>query len=229
VEFYKRISSFSPARITVNDLNQASIFLLILEQNTVDQKKLITETKENLKDLQQEIKNSLEFCFDSLKTIQIERENLIENIRVAREKEEKYNEIIEEKVEFETENDDDRQEIKKLEELMEIRDALQKKFEEKSKEEEETKQELQDKQLLLKESLEREEEAIRLSTLKDPQVEELGHWFKNCSNLIRNLNGIKSFNCISDTKLEVCYNGNMDIVATFSLVNNRPIVEVSMC
>ncbi|KAJ3306467.1 hypothetical protein HDV03_005077 [Kappamyces sp. JEL0829] len=58
---------------------------------------------------------------------------------------------------------------------------------------------------LTAEAVERETEAIRISNAKDPQVEELGKWYKETLRLLYGMLDITNLTLCSDTKIQVEY------------------------
>jgi hypothetical protein len=63
----------------------------------------------------------------------------------------------------------------------------------------------------------REAEAIRLSKNKDPQVEELGKWYKETMLLLHALNDIEKMTVHSDSRIEIVYGGFPQITAMYEL------------
>jgi hypothetical protein len=66
----------------------------------------------------------------------------------------------------------------------------------------------------------REAEAIRLSKNKDPQVEELGKWYKETMLLLHALNDIEKMTVHSDSRIEIVYGGFPQINAVYELFTN---------
>lgn len=71
---------------------------------------------------------------------------------------------------------------------------------------------------MLQDSLVREQNCIHLSKTKDPQMEQLGTWYKSCISLLYSLHDINQIQIHSDTRIEIVY--GTDVRVEYNLVPN---------
>jgi hypothetical protein len=202
-EFYKLISSFSPAQHTVNDLEQKK------NQVRAEHDKIL-DSKDQQKAINSDTKELLKAMFNDLNIIQDRKEDLIENIKEARENELLYNQMLDKTLPTlikKTKNDNEKDEI--------VNTLRDKKLQlEKSLLKQHKSEAIQNEKRVvlendLEKALEQEKDAIKMSDQKDPIVEELGNFYKQAAGLIKHYTMVKKISL--DDILTVEYKGHLGI------------------
>jgi hypothetical protein len=222
-EFLKLISGFNPTFHTAKQIQD-------LKQKVLVAKTQAKEYRETIREKERDtllLGNKVLECVEEL---QKEKEELIHVIGQAREAEVAYNgfmnlvhpdqAIVEDLLQKE---DEEKQQLLELEALLMQRSTELNKN-----------RSLLDKEMKRAEMLslrkvdaeKREQEAIHLSKTKDPQMEELGKWYKETLGLLHALNDIEEMIVHSDNRIEIIYSGSTKINATFEL--SRDYVDVQV-
>jgi hypothetical protein len=159
-----------------------------------------------------------------VKQLELEKQELIDCIGSARMAEQEYNQYLDvihpdQLVvnELLQQQEEEIIQLQELERQVQVYSNLLKKKQEKVVE-------LTEKNLadegIMKDVIVRETNCIHLSKTKDPQMEQLGTWYKTCISLLHSLHDISKCYIHSDSKIEIVYNTTPEIKAVYSLIPN---------
>lgn len=208
-EFYKLISSFSPPQYTVANLEQK-------KAQVIAERDKILDSKDQQKEINNDTKEVLKAMFNDMNLIQDLKQDLIENIKEAREKELLYNQILNKSLPTlmkKTKNDNEKDEL--LASLRDKKLKLDNLLLQQQQTEAIQKEEFELLEKDLEKALEQESDAIKMSDQKDPIVEELGNFYKHSAALIKQYTMIKQISLTDFLTIE--YKGHLGIKMELSV------------
>ncbi|KAJ3323938.1 hypothetical protein HDV06_000914 [Boothiomyces sp. JEL0866] len=209
-EWYKLVSGFTPQYKTVDQVNEMQQKVLAEKQKTKDYRLEIEQKKEEMIALSNQLQNLIN-------EIQVNKQQLFNDLSIAKEKEQ---ELLDLQIEFQYNDQLKEDEKRELELMKRLEQELNKQREANEKLKKKKMEIVSSNEGLRKtqqEASERELEAKRISEKKDPQVEELGKWFKEQLKLLYRFTQTQ-INTLSDTKFQVIIE---DVTITFILNDKK--------
>ncbi|KAJ3274487.1 Origin recognition complex subunit 5 [Terramyces sp. JEL0728] len=210
IEPIKEGKGFTPQYKTVDQVNEMQRKVEGEKSKTKEYRLEIEQKKEDIISISKQLQHLIN-------EIQVNKQQLFNDLSIAKEKEQ---ELLDLQIEFQN-NDElkesEKQESELLKQLEKELKAKQESNEKLKKRKQELSANNEELRKTRQEAKERELEAKRISEKKDPQVEELGKWFKEQLKLLYRFNQTK-INTLSDTKFQVIIE---DVTITYILNDKK--------